>query len=86
MVPTRGFVVCSKAGRDSGNFMVVLETKDRVVLVADGKKRSIKRPKRKNLKHISLTQSVIPEEQLFTNKSIRHALSQLNANTCQGEI
>ena len=68
------------------NFMVVLETKDRVVLVADGKKRSIKRPKRKNLKHISLTQSVIPEEQLFTNKSIRHALSQLNANTCQGEI
>ncbi len=80
MLPTRGFVVCSRAGRDSGNFMVVLGIENGFVLVADGRDRPLERPKRKNIKHISLTHSVLLEEQLLTNKSIRHALSQFNAN------
>ena len=86
MLPKRGTIVCSKAGRDCGNFMVVLEIKDGVILVADGKERPLERPKQKNLKHISLTETNLSEEQMLTNRSIRHALNDFRGTHCQGEI
>lgn len=86
MLPKRGTVICSKAGRDCGNFMVVLEIKGGLVLVADGKERPLERPKQKNLKHISLTETNLSEEQMLTNRSIRHALNDFRGTHCQGEI
>lgn len=86
MLPIRGTVVCSTAGRDSGKFMIVIGHDGGKVLVADGKERPAERPKLKNLKHISLTETVITEEQMLTNRSMRHALSDFKAHTCQGEI
>ena len=83
---TRGTVVRSKAGRDSGSFLVVTEVSNGCVLVADGKERPIERPKRKNLKHIALTETIFTEEQLQTNKAVRHALSDFKSHTCLGEI
>ena len=61
----RGQVVRSKAGRDQGSFMAVL---------ADGKGRPLERPKRKNIRHISPTLTVLPEEALATNRKLRAAL------------
>ncbi len=50
-----GRVVSSRAGRDRGDRYVVVETLgDDMVLVADGEKRGIGRPKRKNVKHLIL--------------------------------
>lgn len=50
-----GRVVTSRAGRDRGDRYVVVETLgDDMVLVVDGEKRVIGRPKRKNLKHLIL--------------------------------
>ena len=86
MLPKRGTIVCSKAGRDCGNFMIVLEIKEGMVLVADGKERPIERPKLKNMKHISLTETQVSEEQMLTNRSIRHALNDFQSTQCQGEI
>ena len=82
----RGLIVCSKAGRDCGSFMVVVDVKDGKVFVADGKERLIERPKQKNIKHISLTLTTVPEEQMLTNRSIRHALRDFQSLQCQGEI
>ena len=82
----RGMVVRSKAGRDGDSFLVVLEVLDGFVLVADGKQRPLERPKRKNTKHIAITGLIVTEEQLQTNRSIRHALSDLKSHTCEGEI
>ncbi len=82
----RGTVVRSSAGRDKGNFMIVLEVKEGALLVADGKERPLERPKLKNMKHISETNVTVTEEQMHSNRSIRHALSDFKAHTCQGEI
>lgn len=86
MLPIIGTVVCSTAGRDSGKFMIVVGHDNGKVLVCDGKERPMGRPKLKNMKHISLTDTCLTEEQMLTNKSMRHALNDFKAHTCQGEI
>lgn len=42
----------SLAGRDKGEFFFVLEKTERTVLLADGKRRTLEHPKRKNLRHV----------------------------------
>ena len=44
-------VVVSTAGRDTGNLFYVLEADDTWLLLADGKGRTIEKPKRKKRKH-----------------------------------
>ena len=69
----KGTVVVSKAGRDKGYFMVVLDETDGYIIVADGKERPLDRPKRKNPKHLQKTNRKLSLEQL-TNKKLRTAL------------
>ena len=69
----KGTVVISKAGRDKGYFMVVLDEADGYIIVADGKERPLDRPKRKNPKHLQKTNRKLSLEQL-TNKKLRTAL------------
>ncbi len=70
-----GSIVCSKAGRDKGYFMVVVSESDSTVLVCDGKERPLERPKHKNVKHIQFTNTVLEENSYKTNKSLRKALA-----------
>ncbi len=50
-----GRVVTSRAGRDRGDRYVVIGTLgEDMVLVADGEKRGVDRPKKKNVKHLIL--------------------------------
>ncbi len=44
----------SLAGRDKGDIFFVLEITDKTVLLADGKRRTLEHPKRKNLRHVKL--------------------------------
>lgn len=81
MLPARGTIICSKAGRDSGSFMIVLGESNGMLLVADGKERPVDRPKLKSIKHVSLTTHTVTEEQMLTNRSIRHALNDFKAYT-----
>jgi ribosomal protein L14E/L6E/L27E len=71
----RGQVVRSLAGHDKGSFLAVLEIAPPCVVVADGKRRPLERPKRKNLFHLAPTGTVLPEEALKTNRAIRGALA-----------
>ena len=82
----RGTVVCSKKGRDKGCFLAVVSSDEVHAFVCDGKERPIERPKKKNLKHISPTEFVLSEEQLKTNKSLKHALNDFRTNNVKGEI
>jgi ribosomal protein L14E/L6E/L27E len=52
---TRGTVVFSKAGRDKGRAMVVLEADGEFLMLADGRLRTIERPKKKKVKHVQPT-------------------------------
>ena len=48
-----GMIVTSRAGRDAGDrYVVVGVVEGDTVLVADGRKRAVDRPKRKNVKHL----------------------------------
>jgi len=69
-----GRIVCSKAGRDKGMFMVVLGDKEGKLLVAEGKERPVENPKHKNPKHLMFTNTYLEVKQYSTNKSLRRAL------------
>ncbi|MGI6097897.1 MAG: hypothetical protein ACOYBM_07275 [Dethiobacteria bacterium] len=49
-----GQVVRSLAGRDKGNFYLVIDVDGDYALVVDGDKRLIMKPKKKNCKHLQL--------------------------------
>ncbi|QNO14768.1 RNA-binding protein [Alkalicella caledoniensis] len=72
-----GNLVRSKKGRDKDKLYVILELQgDRVTLV-DGKFRTIKKPKQKNVKHIRLVsnQSFIKNPAHLTDEKIAFAIS-----------
>ena len=55
-----GQIVISTQGRDKGSPFIVIEIKETnhgtYVYLADGKKRKVHQPKRKNIKHLQATQ------------------------------
>jgi ribosomal protein L14E/L6E/L27E len=61
-----GRLVRSKSGRDKGRYYLVLaEERDRLYL-ADGRRRGIENPKRKNIRHIQIVHKVAAD--LMNNK------------------
>ncbi len=54
-VPSVGRLVCSKKGRDKGNYYIITRViNDRLVEAANGSNRKLKNPKKKNVKHLKL--------------------------------
>ena len=47
-----GSIVYSKAGRDKGNYFVVMSVDGEYVNICDGKGRKIDKPKHKKIKHV----------------------------------
>lgn len=70
-----GKIVFSNAGRDKGKYLVVINCTENYVWVADGKERKLQFPKRKNIKHISLTADSLNPDQFRTNKSLKKAIA-----------
>ncbi len=83
-----GQIVCSKAGRDKGKFMVVVEIIDsQYVRVCDGQTRKIDKAKKKKVKHLAKTNHIIStinkkleEKQRINNAEIRKHLNDLGYN------
>lgn len=78
-----GSVVRSIAGRDKGDTFVVLATDGSFVYMADGELRKVDNPKKKKLKHLQGTKTVLLSiaKQLdavgsVTNAEVRKALAQ----------
>lgn len=71
----KGSVVKACAGRDKNSFFAVLDIGEKYVIISDGKRRPLERPKRKNLRHIAATNAVLDNSSIETNKKIRKALS-----------
>lgn len=70
-----GTVVKAIAGRDDDRFFVVTKICDdkQYVLISDGKTRKLDAPKRKNIKHIRVTGTVIELDKI-TDKKLKMAL------------
>ncbi len=59
---TIGSVVYSRAGRDEGNYFMVLEiVDDSYVLITDGNIRKLASPKKKKIKHLKNTGDVLTQ-------------------------
>ena len=69
-----GQIVCSKKGRDKGYYLVVVEETQKYLCVCDGKERPLERPKKKNVKHLSFTNTVLESQSFNTNKQLRKSL------------
>lgn len=68
-----GSVVKANAGRDSGGFFVVVGSDEKYCFIADGKSRKLALPKRKNIKHLCHTNSMIDINGI-TDKKLRTLL------------
>ncbi len=73
-----GRVVYSRAGRDKGEFLVVVAATAQAVMLCNGKDRPLERPKKKNRKHIGLTNTVLDSGSMSTNRSLRRALKEVS--------
>lgn len=78
-----GSVVRSKAGRDKGDFFIVLAMEDNYVYMANGNLRKVDQPKKKKLKHLQGTEQVsefiinkLSQGGKVTNSEVRKALAQ----------
>ena len=78
-----GSVVRSKAGRDKGDFFIVLAMEDNFVYMANGDLRKVDQPKKKKLKHLQGTEQVsefiinkLSQGNKVTNSEVRKALAQ----------
>lgn len=69
-----GRVVKVAAGHDAPGYFAVLRVEGRFVMLADGRRRTLVRPKRKNLRHIRKTDTWLDETSLTTDKKLREAL------------
>lgn len=74
-----GSVVRSKAGHDSDGFFAVINIKENFVYICDGKERPIEKPKKKNVKHISVTNTVLDIEDMETNRKLKKALAAMQS-------
>ncbi len=73
MDAVNGMIVRSCAGRDKGNFLVVVSMDECFVYLADGKERKLASPKKKRIKHVKFTNTVIDTESL-TDKKLRSVI------------
>ena len=73
MAELKGRIVISLKGKDKGTLLVIAEDEFEI-LVTNGSSRPLERLKKKNLKHLRLTNTFLDEKQMATNSSIRKAL------------
>ena len=71
----RGSVVVSSAGRDKGTFLAVLRLEPDGVWIADGRRRPLERPKRKNPRHVAEPPFTAEEASMATNRELRRTLA-----------
>ncbi|MBR6645708.1 MAG: RNA-binding protein [Clostridia bacterium] len=79
---TVGAVALSTAGHDAGIYCIITELDGEYAYIADGRGRRIDRPKKKKLKHLSLTDHSVPSDGIkdgktdLTNREIRLFISE----------
>jgi hypothetical protein len=86
-----GLYAESQAGHDQGNLDITIGEEGAYVWVADGKSKTLAKPKRKNKKHLQVMKAKSNEElrsklrnnEAVTNEEIKRALKGLK---CQNQI
>ncbi len=82
-----GSIVLAKAGRDKGDYFVVVACEGEFAYICDGKTRKYDKPKKKKLKHLAVTKTVsalicekLSGGEKVTNNEIRRAIGEFREN------
>ncbi len=82
-----GNLAKSIAGHDKDQFYVIVREESEYVYLADGKERTLERPKRKNKKHIQPiyydTEKKEPVPEMKRNEEIKRAIKLFSAKAAQ---
>ena len=82
-----GNLAKSIAGHDKDQFYVIVREESEYVYLADGKERTLERPKRKNKKHIQPiyydTEKKEPAPEMKRNEEIKRAIKLFSAKAAQ---
>jgi uncharacterized protein with ACT and thioredoxin-like domain len=89
-----GFYAESRAGHDKGKFYLIIAEEGADVWVADGKSKTVARPKRKNKKHLQVLKvqaneeirSKLRDHKAVTNEEIKRALKELKGIRVNAKI
>ena len=73
-----GMIVKSDAGRDQQRYYVVVAVEGGFVYIADGRRRKVEQPKRKNPRHLKATRTVAGPAEIDTNQKLRRVLRDYN--------
>ena len=72
-----GSVVRADRGRDKGKYFCVLSVCDGFCVLRDGKSRKLENPKRKNIRHITITPYKLQTDELKVNSHLKKAIDSL---------
>ena len=75
----KGQLVRSKAGRDKTRTFAVLDVEGGMLSLADGTHRSVDRPKRKKIRHVAPTATVLGNELLKSDQPLSDAIKAYDA-------
>jgi len=78
-----GRIVRSMAGHDKESFYLVVRAENGFAWIADGRRRKLCSPKRKNVHHLQKTAKIFPVDETLTDKKLRHLLWELNFGNSQ---
>lgn len=71
----KGLVVKSQAGKDKGYFFVVVEVEGKYAMLCDGKIHPLSCPKKKNFKHLAVTNTILSCGEYDKNRMLKKSLS-----------
>lgn len=66
-----GYLARSLAGHDKGKIYAVISEDKSVMLLADGRERTLGKPKKKNPKHVQIIKIAVP---IDNNEVIKHSI------------
>ncbi len=70
----KGAIVRSTAGHDKGRLYVVLSAEGKNLFLADGRRRTMDKPKKKQIKHVEFTGAETDVSKLKLNAHVRKVI------------
>lgn len=77
-----GYMARSLAGHDKDRYFIILEEQGEYVTLADGKLRTVEKPKRKKKKHIQLIKEPLIRTFPVTDEQIRSCIKNYLRSHC----
>ncbi|MGN0696822.1 MAG: hypothetical protein ACI4J5_08680 [Oscillospiraceae bacterium] len=84
MEAVNGRIVRVIAGHDKNLFMIITAVEGDFAFLCDGKSRKLAKPKKKRLKHLRFTNTVIDTDGL-TDKKLRRVIGEYTGNISKSE-